>query len=86
MLSIKTGSDSPVLCVPQEAVIEERGRCFVFVPVGEAYRMVPVGTGGRDAAWVEIVEGLADGDEVVVGGSYGLYSMFKQGSANGVQH
>ena len=79
-VKILTGSAAPVLCVPQAAIIEESGESFVFVPDGESYQMVPVTTGCRDAQWVEIVEGLSEGDDVVVGGSYGLYSMYKQGS------
>ena len=79
-VKIITGSDKPVLCVPQAAVLEDRGESFIFIPDGDSYKMIQVTTGCRDADWVEIADGLSEGDEVVVGGSYGLYSMYKQGS------
>jgi HlyD family secretion protein len=54
-----------VLAVPRRAVRREQGRSFVLTPAGEK-RWVTVGS--RDEASYEIVEGLREGDEILVGG------------------
>ncbi|HUX08702.1 MAG TPA: efflux RND transporter periplasmic adaptor subunit [Acidobacteriota bacterium] len=78
---VSTGSEVPVLCVPAEAVLEEQGECFVFVPDGDSYRLVPVSIGSRDGSHVEIVEGVSAGEQVVTEGNYGLYTILKQTSS-----
>jgi HlyD family secretion protein len=62
-----------VLLIPIEAVNEERGRSIVMVPgvPGEdgkagSPRPVPVRTGANDAAKIEILEGLQEGQEVLI--------------------
>jgi RND family efflux transporter MFP subunit len=53
-----------VLAVPRRAVRREQGRSFVLTPAGEK-RWVTVGT--RDETSCEIVDGLREGDEVLLG-------------------
>ncbi|KAB2965968.1 MAG: efflux RND transporter periplasmic adaptor subunit [Thermoanaerobaculia bacterium] len=58
-----------VLAVPAAAVQELDERHFVFVPAGEGVfdvRSVRLGT--READWVEVIEGLAAGEQVVASG------------------
>jgi RND family efflux transporter MFP subunit len=57
-----------VLAVPRRAVRRERGRTFVLTPAGEK-RWVTVGS--RDETDTEIVDGLGEGDEVLLGDSVG---------------
>jgi membrane fusion protein, heavy metal efflux system len=70
------GSDSGrVLAVPAEAVLEDEGRAFVFVPAAPPYFIRrPVMTGDSWEDWVEITRGLAEGDLVVSRGAFALKS------------
>ena len=61
-----------VLLVPEQAIVPDTTTPFVFVvQEGKAMR-VPVKTGTRRNAQVEIVEGLKAGDEVVTAGQMKL--------------
>lgn len=61
-----------VLVVPHGALLEERGRSFVFVvKEGRAQRLAVV-TGLQDLHGVEVLEGVAEGSIVVVAGSHRL--------------
>ncbi|MBL0169012.1 MAG: efflux RND transporter periplasmic adaptor subunit [Propionivibrio sp.] len=63
---------SKVLLVPEQAIVPDTKTPFVFVvQEGKAMR-VPVKTGTRRNAQVEIVEGLKAGDEVVTAGQMKL--------------
>ncbi len=56
-----------VLAVPRRAVRREGGRQFVLCPQGDAVIRRWIKTGSRDESFWEIVEGLREGDEVLVG-------------------
>jgi RND family efflux transporter MFP subunit len=56
-----------VLAVPRRAVRRERGRKFVYLPRGDRLEKQWVSTGWRDGSYWEIVDGLEEGNEVVVG-------------------
>ena len=56
------------LAVPAAAVVRALDRQLVFTVRGDAARSTEVQTGIRDGAYVEIVEGLAEGDEYVAMG------------------
>lgn len=56
-----------VLAVPRRAVRREGGRQFVLCPRGDTVERRPVTTGSRDETHTEIVAGLREGDEVLVG-------------------
>jgi HlyD family secretion protein len=56
-----------VLAVPIRAVHREADRTFVFARHGEAIERRPVKTGSRDETFWEIVDGLREGEEVLIG-------------------
>ena len=63
------------LTVPAEAVLEDEGRAFVFVPAEPPYFVRrPVMTGRAWDEWVEVTQGLTDGDMVVSRGAFALKS------------
>jgi multidrug efflux pump subunit AcrA (membrane-fusion protein) len=62
-----------VLAVPETAVRDVEGRAVVFQPgPGNTFTPRPVKVGRRAEGWVEVLEGLREGDEVVTQGSFSL--------------
>ena len=62
------------LALPEEAVLEDEGRSFVFVRAeGPYFIRRPVATGRSSEGWVE-VSGISAGDEVVTNGAFLLKS------------
>jgi len=74
--------EAAVLGVPQFAIQNVGGATAVFRPEGRGrYRVQPVVTGRtRAGGWVEVLEGLAPGDSVVVHGSFALKSELEKES------
>lgn len=70
-VDIETGSGQPVVVVPSSAVIDSGSRKVVIVAMGEG-RYLPrnVKLGQTGDGFVEIIEGVADGDRVVVNGNF----------------
>ena len=62
------GERQNALLVPEEAIVPQGEEFFVYKIVDNAARRVPVKIGVRRAATVEIVQGLAPGDQVVTAG------------------
>jgi len=58
-----------VLRVPAEAVTTQNGRSTIQVMVNGQPQIRPVKTGLTTSRWVEIVEGLQEGEEVVIASS-----------------
>jgi HlyD family secretion protein len=56
-----------VLALPIRAVRQQGERAFVFAKRGDAIERRWVTTGSRDGSYWEIVDGLREGDEVLVG-------------------
>jgi membrane fusion protein (multidrug efflux system) len=56
------------LLVPEEAIVPQGEEFFVYTVVDGAARRVPVKIGIRRSAQVEIVQGVAAGDQVVTAG------------------
>ncbi len=69
--SIETGSADPVVSVPESAVIDTGTRQSVFIDKGQG-RFEPrrVGLGRRGGGYVEIREGVADGEPVVISANF----------------
>ncbi len=69
--AIDTGSASPVLAVPDSAVLDSGNRQAVFIDKGEG-RFEPreVKLGGRGGGYVEIRAGIAEGEPVVVSANF----------------
>ena len=61
-----------VLSVPLRAVFEDAGSRFVFVEYADAYVKQEVVIGTKDDRYIEIRDGLVQGDYVVVQGQHQL--------------
>lgn len=73
-IRIALNHHSRVLVVPQDSVLEDKGDKIVFIKRGEQFFLQVVHTGARENGYIEILQGLAEGDEVAVTGSYQLKS------------
>ncbi len=61
-----------VLLVPERSVLERKGMFVLFVADGDMARMREVKLGLSSRGVVEIVEGVQEGEKVIVRGNYGL--------------
>ena len=70
-VEIATGSDQPVETVPANAIIDSGNRQVVIVDLGDG-RFEPrdVKLGRRGSGYVEVLEGVHNGDSVVVDGNF----------------
>ena len=72
-LSFTTEKLTGVVLVKNEALVSEGRDCFVFVPVRQSARgrwdekKIPVKIGATDGTFTEVISGLKEGEEVVVG-------------------
>jgi cobalt-zinc-cadmium efflux system membrane fusion protein len=62
------------LVIAQEAVLEDKGDKIVFIKRGDSYFLQVVQLGSQEDGHWEILNGLSEGDEVVVAGGYQLKS------------
>jgi membrane fusion protein (multidrug efflux system) len=62
------GERTDALLVPEESIVPQGGEFYVYKVVDGAARRVPVTIGVRRDAKVEILQGLAAGDQVVTAG------------------
>jgi cobalt-zinc-cadmium efflux system membrane fusion protein len=69
-VEIVTDIHRSAISVPQTAVLEDGGKSVVFVANGGDYTRREVTVGVQSGDRVEIVDGLRDGDQVVVKGNY----------------
>jgi cobalt-zinc-cadmium efflux system membrane fusion protein len=73
--SIACGEKRRALVIPESALQEFQSLSVVFLQIGPgAYGLRLVETGERSGGRIEIVRGLAEGDEVVTSGSFLLKS------------
>ena len=63
------GEVSPTLLVPEEALVPERGKAYVFVVRDDVVERREVRTGKRKPGYVEIVDGVREHERVVVDGT-----------------
>ena len=63
------GELSPTLLVPEEALVPERGKAYVFVVHDGTVERREVRTGKRKPGFVEIVDGVHERERVVVDGT-----------------
>jgi cobalt-zinc-cadmium efflux system membrane fusion protein len=74
-VSIPVGQPRRVLAVPAAAIVQNEEAKFVFVAASaDTFRRVDVTTGLETPDWVEIKEGLTEGQEVVDSGTFALKS------------
>lgn len=72
-LTVELSQDRrPALVIPEEAVVPEQARQFVFVVDGAVVRKREVVLGRREPGFVEVTDGLATGDHVVTEGTIKL--------------
>lgn len=74
-LHLVTEAADEVVAIPHSAVLGEAGNLFAFVQTdkdGLVYERRPVVTGIKDDQYVEITEGIFEGDKVVTLGNYQL--------------
>ncbi|MHB0670976.1 efflux RND transporter periplasmic adaptor subunit, partial [Roseomonas mucosa] len=68
---IATGGETPVLAVPESAVIDSGTRRVVILDRGEGrFEPRPVRVGRRGEGFTEIRDGIAEGDRVVVAANF----------------
>jgi len=79
---------TPVLVVSEEAVQRIEGQTLVFVATGEpgVFRRTFVTLGARARGLVELRDGLAEGDQVVVSGAFTLKSELLRGRLSEGDH
>lgn len=70
-VEIETGSGTPVLTVPETAVIDSGDRTIVILDKGDGqFEPRPVHTGRHGSGLVEVRDGLAEGDRVVTSATF----------------
>src|SRR5881397_3460980 len=74
------------LVVPKEAVLDSGLRQLVFLDLGQGvYQPYPVKLGRRSQEFVEVLEGIKEGDRVVTSANFMLDAESKLASAGGMQ-
>jgi membrane fusion protein (multidrug efflux system) len=63
------GEVAPTLVVPEEALVPERGHAYLFVVKDNVVERREVHTGKRRPGFVEIVDGIAEHERVIVDGT-----------------
>ena len=82
-VALELGRRDGALWVPEEALVPQGGKLFVFkVKDGEA-RRTPVKVGARKPGWAELLEGVQAGDQVVTAGQQRPSRRVRQGQAGG---
>jgi membrane fusion protein, multidrug efflux system len=64
-----SAEDSPVLTVPEAAIVPEQGSTYVFAVVESRVEQRKVTTGRRKPGVVEITSGVEEGDRVIIDGT-----------------
>ena len=78
-VQIVTALNRTAISIPQSAVLNDEGKTVVFVADGNGYKKRQVQAGIQNNDRVEIIDGLAAGDKVVVKGNYLLLQQSKPG-------
>jgi multidrug efflux pump subunit AcrA (membrane-fusion protein) len=68
---IKTGSRQELLAIPESAVVDEDAMHTAYVQVeGEGFEKRIIRTGISDGGYIQVLEGLKEGERVVTKGAY----------------
>ena len=78
---VTVSTQPAALVVPLSALQQMDGRDVVFVREGERYEKRAVTLGRRDARQVEIVDGVAVGEDVVIAQSYTIKADLEKAGA-----
>jgi membrane fusion protein (multidrug efflux system) len=71
-VSLELGRREQATWVPEEALVPQGGKVFVFRVQGGVAEKLAVQTGARKPGWVELLGGVAAGDQVVAAGQQRL--------------
>lgn len=86
-LELGVGRPTPRVAVPRSAVVEINGQDVVFVQkTGESFTRRRVVLGDRDAAYVVVEEGIAEGDMVVIDGGFDVHVASLSGALESHKH
>jgi len=69
----------PVLAVPRTAVSVVDNARGVFIQRPEGFTFAPIQTGREDGGWIEITQGIANGDQIVTAGTFDLKTEWLKG-------
>ncbi|MCZ6597138.1 MAG: HlyD family efflux transporter periplasmic adaptor subunit [Planctomycetota bacterium] len=79
---LPVGSPESSVAVPRTALVDEAGELVVFVELGgEAFEKRYVRLGASDGTWVQVLDGLAEGEWVVTEGAYAVRLASASGGA-----
>jgi cobalt-zinc-cadmium efflux system membrane fusion protein len=73
-IQITLNHQGKALAIPAECILDDRGEEIVFIKKGDEYLLQVVKTGAQYNGYVEILQGLSEGEEVVSEGNYQLKS------------
>ena len=72
-LHVETARSEDAIAVPDSAIVEEGGQPITFVQVGgETFEKRELKLGIRDGNFVQVLEGLKEGERVVTKGAYAI--------------
>jgi RND family efflux transporter MFP subunit len=72
-LLVETAQVERALAIPGTAIVEEDGRPIAFVQIsGETFEKRDLTLGIRDGHWVQVLEGITEGERVVTRGAYAV--------------
>jgi membrane fusion protein, heavy metal efflux system len=72
-LFVEIGKAEKSVALPESAIVEEEGRPVVFVQLaGETFEKRDVTLGVRGGGFVQVIEGLEEGERVVTKGAYAV--------------
>lgn len=77
-VTLDVDKDGKALVIPQEAILDDSGDLIVFVPAAGGFAPRVVKVGMRENGWIQILEGLREGEEVVTSGGFQLKSKLYQ--------
>ncbi len=72
-LHVETARVEDAVAIPESAIVEEGDQLIVFVQIsGETFDKREIRTGARDAGFVQVLEGIREGQRVVTRGAYAI--------------
>ena len=72
-LHVETAQVNDAIVIPESAIVEEGDQPIAFVQIsGETFEKREIQTGARDAGFVQVVEGIRQGERVVTKGAYAI--------------
>lgn len=72
-LHVETARSEEAIALPSSAIVEEGGQPVAFVQVsGEMFEKRELRLGIRDGKWVQVLDGLKEGERVVTSGAYAI--------------